>query len=101
MLAEALERVVAALRAEPEVREGYVFGSYACGNVGPTSDLDVLVVRETELGAVDRAADLKFAMRGNVAIDLIVVTPHEYHSTFAAGSFGRTVLNNAKRIYAA
>ena len=100
-LTAALERLVAACRAEPEVREAYVFGSYATGTVGPTSDLDVLVVRETQLGVVERVADLKLAARGPVAIDVIVVTPGEMSSTFRASSFGRTVLETAKRVYAA
>ena len=69
------------------------------GAVGPTSDLDVLVIRETELGIVERVADLKLGMRGPV--DLVVITPQERVSTFAASSFGRTVLSTARRVYAA
>ena len=101
LLEAALERVVAVCRGEPEVREAFVFGSFASGAVGPTSDLDVLVVRATQLGAVDRAADLKLAARSAVGLDIIVVTPEELGTTFAATSFGRTVLQSAKRIYAA
>ncbi len=101
VLAAALERVLAVCRDEPEVREAFVFGSFAMGRIGPTSDLDVLVVRETTLGAVDRVADLALALRAPAAVDLIVVTPSELASTFAASSFGRTVLGQARRIYAA
>jgi predicted nucleotidyltransferase len=101
LLAKALERVVAVCGTEPEVREAFVFGSFATGRVGPTSDLDVLIVRDTELGIVDRVADLKFAARGEVGLDLIVVTPQEYSSTFMASSFGRTVLAQARRVYVA
>lgn len=101
LLQAAIERVVAVCRAEPEVREAFVFGSFAAGAVGPTSDLDVLIVRETQLGAVDRVADLKFAARSAVGVDLIVITPEEMRTTFAATSFGRTVLRSAHRVYAA
>ena len=65
------------------------------------SDLDVLIVRETTLGIVDRVADLPFAARSRVPIDLVVVTPSELISTFAASSFGRTVLEQARLVYAA
>lgn len=75
LLAETLEKVIAVCAAEPEVIEAYVFGSFSVGGVGPTSDLDVLVVRETDLGIVDRAADLKLAARARVWLDLVVVTP--------------------------
>ena len=101
LLAAALQRVIAACCAEPEVREAFVFGSYAAGLVGPESDLDVLIVRETQLGIVDRVADLKFASRSPIGIDLVVVTPEEYRTTFRASSFGATVLAQAIRIYAA
>ena len=101
LLDAAVRRVVEVCRAEPSVREAFVFGSYASGAVGPTSDLDVLVVRDTDLGIVDRVADLALAARGPVPLDLIVVTPEERATTFAASSFGRTILASARRIYAA
>jgi predicted nucleotidyltransferase len=100
-LRETLERVVAVCAAEPEVREAFVVGSFALDRVGPTSDLDVLVIRETTLGIVDRVADLKLAAQRDVPIDIIVVTPDEFRSTFAASSFGRTLIAQARRIYAA
>ncbi len=101
LLAAALDRVVAACRAEPEVREAFVFGSYATGRIGPQSDLDVLIIRETQLGIVDRVADLKYAARSPLGIDLVVVTPQEYRTTFRASSFGATVLAQAVRVFAA
>jgi hypothetical protein len=60
-----------------------------------------LIVRDTELGIVDRVADLAFAARTVVALDLVVVTPEERETTFSRSSFGRTVLSTAQRIYAA
>ncbi|GAC1309612.1 MAG: hypothetical protein NVS2B3_00400 [Vulcanimicrobiaceae bacterium] len=101
LLGFALARVIDVCRAEPSVREAFVFGSYASGTVGPTSDLDVLVVRETALGIVDRVVDLTLAVGTVAPLDLIVVTPGERDTTFAASSFGRTILASAKRVYAA
>ncbi len=101
LLGVALERVVAALKLEPEVRAAFVFGSFATDRVGPLSDLDVLVVRDTTLGIVDRVADLKLAARGPVPLDLIVVTPEELETTFGRSSFGATILRTGQLIYAA
>jgi len=101
LLGEALGRVLVVCRAEPEVRSAYVFGSYAAGKIGPTSDLDVLIVRDTQLGIVDRVADLKLASRGRTGIDLVVVTPDEFRTTFRASSFGRSIIETARRVYAA
>lgn len=99
-MAHALDRLVNVCRAEAEVREAYVFGSYAQGTVGPTSDLDILIVRETNRRNVDRAADIAFAARGAVPFDFVVVTPTEFADTLPTTSFGRTILATAKRIYA-
>lgn len=98
---EALERVLHVCRARPDVRAAYVFGSYAAGKVGPTSDLDVLIVRDTQLGIIDRVADLKFASRARVGIDLVVVTPEEYRTSFRASSFGWSIIDRARCVYAA
>ncbi len=42
-----LQQILAACRELADVDAVYVFGSYATGEIGPTSDLDVLVVRNT------------------------------------------------------
>jgi predicted nucleotidyltransferase len=101
LLDEAAARVVAVCRSHPEVHAAYTFGSYARGGIGPHSDLDVLIVRDTDLGIVDRVADLAFELRGPIRIDLVVVTPEEWRTTFPGSSFGRTVLSEAKQIHAA
>jgi predicted nucleotidyltransferase len=101
LLDEAVRNVITACRAEASVREAFVFGSYATLQIGPTSDLDVLVVRDTDLGIIDRVIDLKIAALSRVNIDMVVVTPYELANTFSTSSFGRTVLAMAKRIYAA
>ncbi len=101
LLDRALARVVAVCAAHRDVRAAYVFGSYAREAVGPRSDLDVLVVRETPLGIVERVADLAWELRGPGHVELVVVTPQEYATTFARSGFGRTVLAEAKAIYAA
>ena len=101
LLDRAVEIVVDVCRATPDVREAFAFGSYAIGTVGPTSDLDVLVVRDTDAGIVDRVLDLKLAARAAVSIDFVVVTPAEYATTFRSSSFGRTAIEQARRIYAA
>lgn len=45
-----------ALEAEPGVRLAYLFGSFARGEAGPGSDLDVAVVADRELGLLELGA---------------------------------------------
>ena len=98
-LEAALEEVIRVVTGFPDVRAVYVFGSVGRGEIGPTSDLDVLIVRETELRGARRAIDLAEATtRVVVPLDLIVVTPEEFRDRLPISSFGRTILRDARRV---
>jgi len=88
-----------AVRARPH--RIIVFGSYAKGTASATSDLDILVVRDTVLSMAQRATDLTPICDGYlVPIDLHVYTPEEveeygkeeYH-------FLNTVLRTGRVVY--
>ncbi len=74
VLDEVVRRIVEVARPERIV----LFGSAARGQVGPNSDLDLLVIKG---GAYDRSSLLKriyMNMHGvGAAVDVIVVTPEE------------------------
>jgi predicted nucleotidyltransferase len=56
-----------------------IFGSAAKGNAHENSDVDVLIIMDTELSYYKRTAPIAVAMRGiPVAMDMIVLTPEEY-----------------------
>ncbi len=77
-----LDRAVITLRAAlcdfPGVRGALIFGSYARREVGPESDLDVIVVRETPLPRAERDDDIRRALTLAVPYDLVTLTPDEY-----------------------
>ena len=72
---------IAALR-EALRRFGYtraiLFGSAARGDVHEGSDLDVIVVRETDLPFVERPRALLEMLREGLAADVLVYTPSEF-----------------------
>ncbi len=72
---EALvQRIVA--RARP--RRVIVFGSYAKGTATKGSDLDIVVVKETELPMARRADGLRGLLSSSlVPVDVHVLTPEE------------------------
>ena len=76
-----LARRVAALR-EALQRFGYeraiLFGSAARGDVHEGSDLDVIVVRETDLPFVERPRALLEILPPGLAVDALVYTPAEF-----------------------
>jgi predicted nucleotidyltransferase len=99
---EEVDRAVrqwAAAVAHPEVlRIGY-FGSYARGNWGVGSDLDLVVVVER--------SDLPFERRGNawdltdlpVPAELLVYTEEEWATLPHRSRFGQTLRNETVWVY--
>ena len=77
-LEKAVKRATALLSALPEVRRVSLFGSYARGRRDLFTDLDLLVVMETDLGVVDRLRDLYVLLSLPVDYDLVCYTPVEW-----------------------
>ena len=77
-LEDAVARVREVLPSLPGVRRVSLFGSYARGRADLFTDLDVLVVRETNEGFVVRHGELYRALALPVDLDLICYTPEEF-----------------------
>lgn len=93
----AVERIVALY--DPD--RIYVFGSYAKNTAHEKSDLDLLVVRPTELPRRHRGQDV-IAMLRNLPIDfdVLFVTPDELAEEVEDPySLLSTVLANARTLY--
>jgi predicted nucleotidyltransferase len=93
--------VVSICRALGDVHAVYAFGSYAAERIGPDSDLDLLIVRETSLRRVLREDAIRERLTISVGYDFVVVTPDEYRDVLPTTSFGRTILAQARRLDAA
>jgi predicted nucleotidyltransferase len=80
----ALDRAVEQLRVLlprlPRVHGALIFGSYVRGEIGPDSDLDVIVVADAEPGIESwRSVNRYYSeIRLDVPCDLIVYTPEQY-----------------------
>ena len=100
-LAAALDALLIRARALDDVVAVYVHGSYAQELVGPHSDLDVVIVRETSAPRQRRYDGLALGLDVPVAIDALVLTPAEFASLGDATTFGRTIVSTMRRVYAA
>lgn len=96
VLRDIVRRVVRAARPEKIM----LFGSAARGEMGPNSDVDLLVVKHGKLNRRRLAAKIYDELYGaEAAVDLVIVTPEEvrrYHDApclpiFAALREGRLV----------
>ena len=78
-----------------------LFGSYATGNPNEDSDLDLFVIKDTDLPRPQRTVLVRKMIYGSmIPIDLIVYTPKEIEES-KENKFGFVyeVLNNGKTLY--
>ena len=96
-----LQQIVQRLARQFDPDQIILFGSYARGDAGPDSDLDLLVV----LPVTGRKADLELAMRLAVhdikfPKDIIVVTPEEAaRQRLIPGTIVRPAFLEGKALY--
>ncbi len=73
-----LARFVDIVAADPHTRQIVVFGSMVNATFDEWSDLDLVVVMETDLPFLERVRRLQRRVRSQVAMDLLVYTPEEW-----------------------
>lgn len=72
-----LDRIRPLIAAIPSIRQVVVFGSVAAGQTSEWSDLDVMVVEETDRPFVERALRLARVVQPRVGVQFLVYTPQE------------------------
>ena len=64
-----------------------LFGSYAYGRPTPDSDVDLLVVMPCKGRPLDKAHEIRLAVRSGFPMDLLVRTPSDIKKRVAWGDF--------------
>jgi predicted nucleotidyltransferase len=95
-----LRRIVAALPGLG-VKKAIVFGSLASGRVGATSDLDLILVADSEDRFTRRLDRFYQALSPSVALDLFVYTPEELAEMGESNPFVRAALARGRVVYEA
>jgi predicted nucleotidyltransferase len=83
------EQILALLKGrlqERGVREAYLFGSVATGQAGPWSDLDLVIVQETDVPFVERPRAFWDVLDLGLGMDLLVYTSQEFETLRQTGS---------------
>jgi len=75
-LEKELKRIVEKLKKDKSVKFVLLFGSLARRDLGSASDIDLIVVKNTDKRFLDRLDE--FYENANVAIDVLVYTPEEF-----------------------
>jgi len=75
-----------------------LFGSFAKGDAGPVSDLDVVILKETDRNFWDRLKDVsKFCSR-KVGMDVLVYTPAEFDKLLKERRFFREEIKKKGKV---
>lgn len=81
------------------VERVYLFGSHARGTATRRSDLDLLVLWETDLPPLERIGQVLWALRDlPFAVEAVILTPQEFANRREL-PFLRGVMKEAKLIY--
>jgi predicted nucleotidyltransferase len=79
-----------------------LFGSWARGERGPHSDIDLLIIQESALPRPQRYAQVRRLFWGmGLPMDILVYTPEEFaRYQSVPGSFTHTVTHEGRVLYA-
>ena len=96
-LPEAIRRIVEALHPEKII----LFGSYARGNPTPDSDVDLLVIMETDLPITERYLSVsRLLVPRPFPVDILVKRPQEIQEALARGDFFiREIIEQGEVLY--
>ncbi|MFZ5924938.1 MAG: nucleotidyltransferase domain-containing protein [Bacillota bacterium] len=97
-LTKEMERIVSILQNRG-VEKIVLFGSLARGDVGSSSDVDLIVVEKTDKRFLERLDDVYSAVQPRVATDILVYTPEEIERLKESSSFVRQVLREGRVLY--
>ncbi len=101
---EILERIVAVLKKHYEPEKIILFGSYAYGQPGEESDIDLLIIKETDKPFFQRLAELRKIVsesRRGYAFEPVVLTPKELKERLKRGDqFFQTIMEKGTVLYA-
>jgi predicted nucleotidyltransferase len=97
-LEKELERIIPMI-----IRSGakkiILFGSLARGNIHKGSDIDLIIVKETDKRFLERLDVFYSLLLPRVAMDIFVYTPEEFERMAEENGFIRTALREGKVLY--
>jgi predicted nucleotidyltransferase len=101
-----IDEIVATIRDGYQPEKIILFGSRATGDTHEWSDVDLFVVKDTDVSQLSRTREvLPFVRRfqkppHSLPIDVLVATPSEMQSRLAVGDpFIREILTDGKVLY--
>lgn len=82
---KTIKKVAREIAAHFHPEQVILFGSYAYGTPTPDSDVDLLVIMETEERNLPQALKISRTISHPFPMDMIVLKPHEVQTRLAGG----------------
>jgi predicted nucleotidyltransferase len=99
-LERELSRWLPLLIAHEQPEKIILFGSYCTGQIGEWSDLDLVIIKETEAPFLDRTRRVLELLKPKVGVDVLVYTPAEFERMSRERAFVRQeIVGRGKVIY--
>lgn len=100
-LEKELDRIVATLIEKYKPEKIILFGSLATGGMHEWSDIDLLIIKQTDKRPLDRATDIMAMLNyPRIAMDIFIYTPKELKYLMKYGSqFIAEILEQGKVLY--
>jgi predicted nucleotidyltransferase len=100
LLERELNRWLPLLIAHEQPDKIILFGSYCADQVGEWSDLDLVIIKETQAPFLNRTRQVLELLKPQVGVDVLVYTPKEFEQLSHERAFvRREILNKGKKIY--
>ena len=100
MTSELMDTIVNRIADNYQPDKIILFGSCARGNAGKNSDIDLLIVKKTDLDMHQRILEIQDIVPHNFPLDIIVYTPEEFEENKNnKWSFLYGVMKEGKIIY--
>ena len=99
-LEKELRRIMGILIEKYQPEKIILFGSLATGRIHEWSDIDLLIIEETETKRLYRRAQALRGIKRNAPIDVIILTPNEVKFLSQEGSlFIKDILEKGSVLY--
>ena len=100
LLETELSRYVSLLQQRENLERILVFGSLVTGDVHPWSDIDLVIVQDTDLTFWQRLREVRRLLQPKVGTDILVYTPKEWEEMKRERPFFRQeILDKSKTLY--
>ena len=100
LLEQELQRYLSLLTSLDHPEQVILFGSLATGDVHPDSDIDLVIVKQTDLPFWKRLREMRRLLQPRVGTNLLVYTPNEFEQLRRDRPFVRIeILGKGKVMY--